>query len=110
MKYMYLKALFGCKIQCFISLYSFFQTTRTSILLIMQSQNVVSETSPQYVLQSEMGKSNTQDSHQSIWQLHSWLCNILRLPLQDFLEMQMTELYGMSAEAYLPMMEVYQNK
>ena len=28
--------------------------------VVMQSQNVVSETFPQYVLQSEMGKSNTQ--------------------------------------------------
>ena len=32
------------------------------------------------------------------------------LPLQGFLKMQMTECYVMSAEAYLPMMEVIQNK
>ena len=31
-------------------------------------------------------------------------------PLQDFLEMQMTECYGTLAEAYLPMTEIYQNK
>ena len=29
---------------------------------------------------------------------------------QDFLQMQMTQCYGMSAEAYLPMMEIYQKK
>ena len=42
----------------FISFYSFYQTTRTSVLPITQSRNIVSETSTQYVLQSEMGKSN----------------------------------------------------
>ena len=42
------------------SFYFFFQTTRILILSIMRSWNVVYETSPQYVLQSEMGKSNTQ--------------------------------------------------
>ena len=57
----YLKALFGCEIQCFISFCSYL-TTRTSILPIIRSRNVVSETSPQYVLQSEMGKLNTQYS------------------------------------------------
>ena len=50
------------KIKCFISFYSFYQTTHTSILQIMWSQNVFSETSCQYVLKSEMGKSNTQYS------------------------------------------------
>ena len=66
----------------------------------MPSRNVVSETSPQYVLQSEMGKSSTQYS--SIFKvignyLAGWLCNVLILPLQDFLEMQMTECYSISA-------------
>ena len=46
----YLKALFRCKIQCFITFYSFYQTTLTSILLIVWSQNVVSETSPVIIL------------------------------------------------------------
>ena len=47
---------------------------------------------------------------QGNWQLHSWLCKVLMLPHQDFLEMQMTECYGMSAGAYLPMIEIYLNK
>ena len=58
----YLKTLFGCKIQCFILFYFFYQTTHTSFLPIMRSWNVVSETSPQYVIQSEMGNSKTQYS------------------------------------------------
>ena len=44
----------------FILIYSFYQTTHTLILPIMRSQNDVSEMSLQYVLQSEMGKSNKQ--------------------------------------------------
>ena len=51
-----------------------------------------------------------QQHLQRNWQLHCWLGNILMLLLQDFLEMQMTECYGMSAEAYLPIMGIYQNK
>ena len=58
----YLKVLFGCKIQCFISLYSFYQTTRTSILSNMWLRNVASEMSLQYMLQSEMGKASAQYS------------------------------------------------
>ena len=42
--------------------YFFYQTTNTSILPNMWLWNVVSETSPQYVLQSEIGKFNTQYS------------------------------------------------
>ena len=44
------------------SFYSFCQITLTLILPIMRSLNVVSEASPQYVLQSEISKSNTQYS------------------------------------------------
>ena len=58
-KMKYLQALIGRKIQCFISFYSSSQTNHTLLLQIVQSQNVVSDMSPQCVLQSEMGKSNT---------------------------------------------------
>ena len=49
----YFKAL---SVFCFL-----YQSTHTLIYSI-QSRNVISETSPQYLLQSEMGQSNTQNS------------------------------------------------